>query len=81
MNIAMQRESIDAVKAAVESGVGVGLLYRENVDHTLKSSQLRAIDIPCLKKMHINLFMIYRKGENFSRHAKDFVSLSPHWSK
>jgi DNA-binding transcriptional LysR family regulator len=81
LNIVMQCDSIEAVRAAVECGVGVGLLYRENVEHSLMSKQLKTIQISCLQEMRIDAFLIYRKGEELARHARGFVRLLRHSSR
>jgi DNA-binding transcriptional LysR family regulator len=75
LNIAMKCDSIEAVRAAVESGVGIGLLYGGNVEHNLASKQLKTIQIPCLKDIRIHSFMIHRKGEELARHGREFVKL------
>jgi DNA-binding transcriptional LysR family regulator len=73
VNVAMQCESAEGVKAAIESGVGIGLVYREHIEHSLKSGQAKVIKIPWLGKINLDWFIIYRKGEPLSPHIRDFI--------
>jgi DNA-binding transcriptional LysR family regulator len=75
LNIAMRCESIEGVRAAVESGMGIGLLYRENVEHGLRGGYLKALRIPWLKKLNFQWFLLYRKDEPLSRNAQQFMSV------
>ncbi|HWO42392.1 MAG TPA: LysR family transcriptional regulator [Candidatus Eisenbacteria bacterium] len=75
LNIAMRCESIEGVRAAVESGIGIGLLYRENVEHGLRGGYLKELQIPWLNKLNFQWFVLYRKGEPLSNNAQQFVSL------
>jgi DNA-binding transcriptional LysR family regulator len=74
LNIAMRCESIEGVRAAVESGMGIGLLYRENVEHGLREGYLKALQIPWLKKLNFQWFLLYRKDEPLSNNAQQFIS-------
>ncbi len=79
LNIAMQCESSGAVKSAVESGLGVGLLPRDNVAHGLKAGYYKALRIPGLKDFDFKQFVIYRKGAPLSRNTQDFLALLHRW--
>jgi DNA-binding transcriptional LysR family regulator len=83
LNVVMKCESGEAVKAAVESGLGIGLIYREYVERELRRGYLKAIELPWLKDIEFKWFIIHRKGEQLSRYAEYFVRLlrqSPSWS-
>lgn len=80
LRIAMRCESGEAVKAAVESGLGIGLLYRDNAEHGLKGGYLKALEIAWLKEIDFKWFIIYRKGEPLSACAQEFIRLLRQWS-
>lgn len=79
LNIAMQCESSGAVKSAVESGLGVGLLPRDNVAQGLKAGYYKAVRIADLKNFEFKQFVIYRKGAPLSQNAQDFLALLRQW--
>lgn len=82
LHVIMKCESGEAVKAAVESGLGIGLIYREYVEHGLRRGYLKTLEIPCLKEIEFKWFIIYRKGEQLSRHAEYFIRVLnqlPRW--
>jgi DNA-binding transcriptional LysR family regulator len=73
VKVAMQCESAEGVKAAIESGVGIGLVYREHIELSLKSGQVKLIKIPWLGKIDLEWFIIYRKDERLSPPIQDFI--------
>jgi DNA-binding transcriptional LysR family regulator len=75
LRIVMRCESGEAVRGAVEAGLGVGLLYRENVEHGLKDGYLKSLHIPWLKEVRFNWFIVHRSGVPLSANAKAFVAL------
>ena len=79
LNIVMQCESSDAVKSAVEAGLGVGLLYRGSVELALRSGYFKPITIPELQNLDVKCYLIYRKGESLSTNASDFLSVLKQW--
>ena len=79
LNIAMRCESTSAVKGAVESGLGIGLLPHDNVEHGLKTGYFKSVRIPYLKKFAVQCFVIYRKGVPLSRIGENFLALLRHW--
>lgn len=81
LNIVMECESSEIVKAAVRSGIGIGLLYRDIVEPDLRTGYLKTIEIPELKTIDVKSFIIYHKGIPLSPAAKDFLTLLPHWPR
>jgi DNA-binding transcriptional LysR family regulator len=75
----MESDSHDTVKAAVQSGLGVGFFYRDNVALGLKEGYLKTIDIPLLKQKEVKRYIIYRRGTHLSRNAKDFLAFLHRW--
>ena len=72
MNIAMRCEVSGAVKAAVRMGMGVGILYRNAVASRVNKGSLRVINVPELKQMGINSFLIYDKSKPLTPMAREF---------
>ncbi len=79
-NIFMHCDSSLAVKAAVKSGVGVGVLYKETIEPELRKGELRILKIPELK-IHFNNFIIcpISKEKPLSSNAGDFLILLRQW--
>jgi DNA-binding transcriptional LysR family regulator len=50
-NIAMEFVAPDAVKAAVQRGLGVGLLFRARIEPDIEKGDFRAIDLPELQAL------------------------------
>ena len=73
--IGMQCESIEGVKAAVESGMGIGLLYRENVEHGLREGYFKALQLPWLDELHLQWCILHLRDEPLSANAQQFVKL------
>lgn len=83
LDIAMRCESPEAVKSAVKSEVGVGILYRGDYlggDINPDERDLKIINIPELK-MKIDIFIIYPKEIALSSNAQDFLTLLREWRK
>ena len=72
MNIALRCEVSGAVKAAVRMGMGVGILYRNAVASRVNKGSLRLINVPELKQMGINSFLIYDKSKPLTPMAREF---------
>jgi DNA-binding transcriptional LysR family regulator len=73
--IGMQCESIEGVKAAVESGMGIGLLYRENVEHGLREGYFKALQLPWLDELHLQWCVLHLRDEPLSANAQQFVKM------
>jgi DNA-binding transcriptional LysR family regulator len=78
LNIVMYCESPEAAKAAVRSGIGLGILFREIVEPDVRRGDLKIIKISQLK-MTIDTHIIYDKRRSLSPHAQDFLTLLHQW--
>lgn len=74
LTIVMQCETAEAVKAAVKTRMGLGILYRDLVEPDIQRGDLRIIRVPGLK-MHIDSLIIYPKEKPLSADAQDFLAL------
>ena len=72
-NIAVQCDVSEAVKAAVQRELGVGILYRETVEADLKSRDLKILHVPDLEKIRTKSFIIYNRCKPLSGVAQDFL--------
>ena len=72
-NIAVQCDVSEAVKAAVQRELGVGILYRETVEADLKSRDLKILHVPELEKIRTKSFIIYNRCKPLSGVAQDFL--------
>lgn len=75
LNIVLECESVEAIKAAVNANIGIGFLYRDTVELDLRHGYLRKINMPPLKKLDAKWYILYKKGGAFSPNAKDFLAL------
>jgi DNA-binding transcriptional LysR family regulator len=75
LQIAMQCESIEGVKAAVISGMGIGLLYRENVEHGLREGYFKTIQLPWLDESHFQWCVLCIRDKPLSANAQQFVKM------
>jgi DNA-binding transcriptional LysR family regulator len=73
-NVVMRCESFTAMKAAVENGIGVGLLSRDHLDTGRNHPSLKILRIPDLR-MKLERVVIYRKGRALSPAAREFLDL------
>ena len=72
-NIAVQCEVSEAVEAAVQRELGVGILYRATVEADLKKRDLKILHVPDLEKIRTKSFIIYNKCNPLSDIARDFL--------
>jgi len=72
-NIAVQCDVSEAVKAAVQRELGVGILYRETVEADLKTRDLRILHVPDLEKIRTKAFIIYNRYKPLTAIAQDFL--------
>jgi hypothetical protein len=59
-NILMRCDSAHAVKVAVMSGLGIGILHRDHVEQELKRGDLKLLRVRGLKKLHFQSFVVYK---------------------
>ena len=75
LNIAVQCEASEAVKAAVQTGMGMGVLYRDTIEWDIKKGELKIINVPDIKKIKVRSFVAYSKGTPLSANAQDFLNI------
>jgi DNA-binding transcriptional LysR family regulator len=72
-NIAVQCEVSEAVEAAVQRELGVGILYRETIEPDLRNRDLKILHVPELEKIKTKSFIIYNRCKPLSGVAQDFL--------
>ena len=75
LNIVLECESVEAVKAAVKAGIGMGFQYRDAIESDLRNGHLKDISIPVLKKLRVNWYILSKRDNSLSGNAKDFLAL------
>jgi DNA-binding transcriptional LysR family regulator len=75
LNIRMSLPSLDAIKRAVESGLGVALLPRRCAQEELARKQLQAVRVPDLSSPR-ELRLVFRRDPARSRAAEAFLQLT-----
>jgi LysR family transcriptional regulator, transcriptional activator of the cysJI operon len=73
LNLALQCDATEAVKIAIRSGLGVGLLFRPRIGPEIVTHEFRIIDVPELKTMNTKSFIVYDRRRGLSHIARDFV--------
>lgn len=73
LKIVLQCESAEAVKIAVQNGIGVGLLYLARVAGEIAKGELVAIKVPELKEITHQSFITYARHRPLSANAEDFI--------
>ena len=72
-NLTLQFMAPDAVKSAVLKGLGVGLLFKSRIEPEIVKGDFLKIDVPELKKLTRESFIVYRDQEPLSPIAEEFV--------
>ena len=75
MNVALRCEASTTVKAAVRIGMGVGILYRNAVASQVARGNLRLLNVPELKEMGIQSFIIFDKRKSLTPMAQEFLQI------
>ena len=75
LNVSMECDSTEALKAAVESGLGVGFFFRNTVESSLRSGTFKRVRILGAKGLAIKSFIVYPSTRTLSPHALEFISL------
>ena len=76
LNILMEcDDSGEAIKIAVLKGMGIGILYRDQVESELKAGALKILRIAGLKRINSKSFVVYRKDRPLSQNALDYLAL------
>ena len=71
----MECESGQAIMTAVMKGMGIGILYRDQVESELEAGSLKTLRIAGLKRINGKSFIVYRKGRPLSHNALDYLAL------
>ena len=61
----MECESGQAIKIAVMKGMGIGILYRDQVESELEAGSLKTLRIAGIKGVKGKSFIVYRKGRRY----------------
>ena len=64
-----------SVKGAVRLGMGVGILYRNAVTSAVTSGNFRFVNVPELKQMGIQSFIIYDKRKPLAPISQEFLQV------
>jgi len=80
LTVGLYSDSPEAAKAAIKSGVGMGLLYRDYIEPETLRGDLRIIEISELE-MKVTTCIIRRKKTVLSPNGKDFLTLLRQWSR
>jgi DNA-binding transcriptional LysR family regulator len=73
-NIVMYCESSDALKAVVKTKMGLGIIYRDLVQHEIARKELKTIQVPGLS-MRSESYVIYHRDRPLSEDGKAFLTL------
>jgi len=80
MNIALQCETPEDVRAAVKSGIGLGFIFEDYVIRDIKRGKLKVLEISGLKmKWNHKSYIIYHKERILSPYAKEFLAFLRNW--
>jgi DNA-binding transcriptional LysR family regulator len=75
LNILMECESAEALKAAVSRGMGLGILYQDHLDAELKRGELKLVKVAGLKKIESKSYIVHHKDKPLSHNAQEFLHL------
>jgi len=67
-------ESSDSVKAAVKSGAGVGILYRDTVEEEVRKGEFKLLKITGINLTRRS-YIAYLKEKPLSQNAREFLEL------
>ena len=75
MNVALRCQAATIVKASVQMGMGVGILYRNAVAGRVARGNLKLLNVPELKHMGIQSFIIFDKRKPLTPMAQEFLHI------
>jgi DNA-binding transcriptional LysR family regulator len=75
LNVALRCEASLSVKEAVRMGMGVGILYESAVARRVAQGNLRLINVPELKQMGIQSYIIFDKRKPLAPMAQEFLQI------
>jgi len=74
LNVLMRCEWPDAVEAAVREGEGVGILYRDSVEHGVRSGRFKILNVIGVNLSVIS-YILYSREKALSQTAQEFLRL------
>src|ERR1043166_1957149 len=74
-NFALRCEASQAVKVAVQTGIGIGITYRNAIATRLTNGGLKVINVPELKALGIKSYIVYNGRRPLSPIAQEFLEL------
>jgi DNA-binding transcriptional LysR family regulator len=75
LNIAVEAESSEPLKAAVQSGLGIGFFYRSTVETELGDGHFKLVRILGLEPIAIRSVLVFLAGRPPTPHARDLMHL------
>jgi LysR family transcriptional regulator, low CO2-responsive transcriptional regulator len=75
LNIVLRCATPDAVKSAVRTKMGIGLLFLNVVEEDFKKKELKRLRFTGLPKLMGDSYIVYCKNKPLSRAAVDFVAV------
>lgn len=74
-NILMKCDTAKAVKMAVMSGLGLGLIYKEHVQEEIRAGKLKVVKVHGLKEAKIQSFIAHKPAAPYTPIAVEFLEL------
>jgi DNA-binding transcriptional LysR family regulator len=75
LNLVLECDAPDAVKAAVRNGVGVGILFRSRIGMEIATGEFSEIKVPELERIVARSCIVYDRRRPLSTSAHDFLNL------
>jgi DNA-binding transcriptional LysR family regulator len=75
LNVVLECDAPDAVKAAVRQGVGVGILFRSRIGMEIATGEFSEIKVPELESIVARSCIVYDRRRPLSTSAYDFLNL------
>lgn len=81
LNLVMQCDAPEAVKASVIRGGGVGILFRSRIEQALMAQEVRPVHVPELDEIFTQSFILTPLYRPLSEETRIFLGLLRHYSK
>jgi DNA-binding transcriptional LysR family regulator len=75
MNFTLRCEVSQAVKAGVRTGLGIGILYQDEVATPLAKGSLKLVNVPELRELGVKSWIAYDGRKPLSSIAQEFLAL------
>jgi len=75
LNVVLECDAPDAVKAAVKKGVGVGILFRSRIAMEIATGEFSEVFVPELEKIVARSCIVYDRRRPLSASGQDFLNL------